>query len=114
MSDFFYCSEECARDDLPVGCKLVRYLAVEGMQKKAAVIETEHPIYRSQSSSFVVLAKGIETVDDIFSGKLVGVYLMPIDQRAGMFDLNLSAGLQPVKDWGALTLTWEAAEWQVK
>lgn len=110
MSEFYYHSEECERADLPVGCKVVRYLAVETMQNKAAVIETEHPIYKSQSSNYVVLAKGLASINDVFSEQLIGVYLLPLDERAGSAELDLSAGLQPVQDWGALTRTREEAE----
>ena len=115
MNEFYYCSEEFPRPELPTGCRLVRYLAVEGMNAKAAVIDTERPILRSQASQFVVLAKGDQTVSEVFDGVLVGVYLMPKDHRVGSSTLDLSGGLQPVVDWGALTLTFEEAkQWQAK
>jgi hypothetical protein len=115
MTVFYYCSEECARDDLPVECQLVRYLSVEGMDRKAAVFRTLTPIYRGKMSDFVALAKGLSKVDEIFEGKLVGVYLLPLDYRAGETNLDLSKGLQPVQDWGALTTDRDAAVgWQIK
>lgn len=115
MNDFYYCSEEFPRPELPVGCKLVRYLDVEGMVDKAAVMETERPIHRSQATRFVLLAKGYESIKDVFDGRLVGVYLMPLDQRAGPSTLDLSKGLQPVEDWGAISLTLDQAEqWQAQ
>ena len=110
MNDFYYHSEECERDDLPVGCRVIRYLNVEGMKNKAAVIETEHPIYKAQASSYVVLAKGLSSVSEVFTGQLIGVYLLPLDVRAGAVELDLSAGLRPVQDWGALTRSRDEAE----
>lgn len=115
MSKLYYCSEECARDDLPVECEVRRLLSLEGMPNKAAVVRTAHPIYRNQLSDFVALAKGEATIDDVLQGELVGVYLLPLDLRAGDSDLDLSRGLQPVQDWGALTADREAAErWQLR
>ena len=115
MNSLFYCSEECARDDLPVECRLVRYLSLEGMDHKAAVVQTANPIYRNQLSDFVALAKGVNKIDEVFEGKLVGVYLLPLDSRAGVTELDLSRGLQPVQDWGALTINKDAADrWQVR
>jgi hypothetical protein len=115
MSTLYYCSEECAREDLPVECEVRRLLALEGMPNKAAVVRTKTPIYRSQLSDFVALAKGTATIDAALQGELVGVYLLPLDARAGDRDLDLTKGLQPVQDWGALTIYREAAEqWQLR
>ena len=115
MTKLYYCSEECARDDLPVACEVQRLLSLEGMQNKAAVVRTAHPIYRSQMSDFVALAKGEATIDAALRGELIGVYLLPLDARAGNSDLDLSKGLQPVQDWGAVTVNREVAErWQLR
>ncbi len=100
---------------LPVACRIVRALAAGNIMRKAAVIELAHPVYTEQHDRFVVLVKGTETIDDIKPGMPLGVFLMPLDARAGNHRLDLSAGLQPVRDWGALVLTREAAEaWQAK
>jgi hypothetical protein len=115
MTKFFYCSEECVRDDLPVECELVRYLSLEGIVNKAVVLRTEHPIYDNQLTDFVALVKGVDTIDAVLGGELIGVYLLPLDARAGEKELDLSRGLQPVQDWGALTISREAAErWQLR
>jgi hypothetical protein len=115
MIDFYYCSGEVDRPELPVRCQLVRYLAVDGKDKKAAVIRTEHRIHDVQKDEFVVLGKGADTIEQVFKGDIVGVFLMPLDQRAGPSALDLSAGLQPVQDWGTLTLTSAAAQhWQLR
>ncbi len=79
------------------------------------MIKTEHPIHNIQESNFVVLAKGTDIIPDVFENKLVGVYLLPLDERAGFDTLDLTAGLQPVQDWGGLTTSRETAEeWQIK
>ena len=115
MAMLYYCSEECARDDLPVECEVQRLLSLEGMSNKAAVVRTVHPIYRNQLSDFVALAKGEATIEAALQGELVGVYLLPLDMRAGESELDLSKGLQPVQDWGALTVHREVAErWQLR
>jgi hypothetical protein len=116
VTDFYYCSEEVSSGDLPVGCTLVRYLALGTVQQKAAVIKTEHPIYDQRVSEWVVLAKGIETISQVFEGKTVGVYLMPLDERAAATNfVLLDEGLQPVQDWGALAASKDLAEnWQFR
>ncbi len=115
MLRLYYCSEECPRDDLPVECEVQRLLALEGVSNKAAVVRTLHPIYRNQLSDFVALAKGEATIEAALHGGMVGVYLLPLDIRAGDSELDLSKGLQPVQDWGALTAQRELAErWQLR
>ena len=111
----YLASEECDRPELPVAFEIERYLSVEGIRGKAAVIKTARPIYRQGWSAFVVLAKGHDVVRNAEAGGLIGVYLLPLDSRAGLSDLDLSQGLQPVQDWCAITTSRERAEsWQVR
>ncbi len=116
MDNFYYYSDECARDDLPVRCRLVRYLNVDGMKHKAAVIEAEHPVYDCQESMFIALPKNAEDlIDQLIEGKSIRINLMRYDERAGEAMLDLSNGLKGVQDWGTLTLSKELAEkWQLR
>lgn len=108
-------SEEAPLLGLPVQCKVQRYLAVGDMPGKAAVLALAEPVYRARLSELVVLAKGNGVIDDVLDGTEVGVYVLPVDGRAGEEVLDIAGGLQPVIDWGALTNDAErAALLQVK
>ena len=90
-------------------------MSVNGIPDKAAVIETLSPVYSHGASNFVVVAKGSDSISDALNGKLVGVYVMDVDSRIGPDSYDLSKGLQPVLDWGAITNSADVAErWQVK
>jgi hypothetical protein len=115
MTTIYYYSEECYRPELPVVCKITNLLMVENIVNKAAVIETEYPIYSISASKFVALAKGNDLITDITKNLEIGIYLLPFDDRVDSKILNLIKGLQPVHDWGALTLSKEnAIKFQIK
>ncbi len=96
-------SEEAAGPGLPVKARVARYLALGEVEEKAAVLTLEGCAYRDELTTVVVLAKGIGVISEAFAGAEVGVYVLPLDARAGEKALQLTGGLQPVLDWGALT-----------
>jgi hypothetical protein len=113
MPDLFYCSTEVAAPEFPVACEIIRFLKFKDLKNKAAVIQMAHPVYPVKRSTFVVVAKGADSVTEALATGLVWVYLLPLDERARENELDLSSGLQPVQDWGALTTTLaEAQLWQ--
>jgi hypothetical protein len=114
-SRLYLYSEEAAVVGLPATVRVERYLAVGESAKKAAVVSLEAPAYSRQLTTVVVLAKGTSAISEAFDGSEVGVYVMPLDARAGDERLDLTGGLQPVLDWGALTKDLERAkQMQVK
>jgi hypothetical protein len=96
-------SEEAVLPGLPAKACVARFLAVGEIEKKAAVLVLEERAYRQELTTVVVVAKGSGSISDAFAGEEVGVYVLPLDSRAGDTLLLLEGGLQPVLDWGALT-----------
>jgi len=111
MNEFplHYYSEELALPELPVRCRVVRHLRADGVERKAAVIEFSRAITALGGADFIVLAKGDTTLSPQALAGAVGVWLLPLDRRATEEALDLSSGLQPVIDWGALTASAEHA-----
>lgn len=113
----FYSSTEMADPNLPVACAIVEYLTVDGDGSKGAVIDLAHPIpgYESGNVRYVALARGGFHVDDVFSGGVVPIFLMPLDERVGFGVMDLSFGVQPVQDWGMICLNKvDAEKWQAQ
>lgn len=111
----YLCSEEYPWPGLPIQCVVSRFLSVGGIPDKAAVIEALSPAYNQGATNFVVLAKGSSSFAEALTGEIVGVYIMDVDSRIGAESYDLSNGLQPVLDWGAITSSADAAaRWQVK
>jgi hypothetical protein len=86
-----------------VEARVERYLAVGEASEKAAVLSLAAPAYSECITAVVVLAKGTSLITQALEGCEVGVYVMPLDARAGDKSLDLTGGLQPVWDWDALT-----------
>lgn len=115
MSPLYYCSVEFDRNELPVAAHIVQHLQVEDMPAKAVLLETAHPILKSATNRCVAVIKGNETMNDLRKTGVVFVFLLPFDHRVKANALDLSEGLQPVLDWGALCSSKEAAEhWQMR
>jgi hypothetical protein len=113
MSDLFYCSTEVIASEFPMACTVKRFLKFKNLTHKAAVIQMARPAYPEKQSTFVVVAKGVDSLTEALATGLVWVYLLPFDGRTTANELDLTAGLQPVRDWGALTTSLaEAQLWQ--
>ena len=116
-NELFFCSTEISDSGLPVGCKILEYLKIDGddSARRVAVIGFDHPIssYQSGQVRFVALAKGGKTIEMALAGVIVPIFLLPFDNRVALGNINLSLGIHPVQDWGMLCRSKSDAEmWQ--